>query len=377
MIYLETGQPGHGKTLRAMQLALEFKAKGRAVYVHGVRGLDYVKSGFFPLDDPKQWQDLPDGAVIVIDECYSTFPRRMPGAKVPAYVEAMATHRHRGFDFILICQQAKQQLDTFILGLVDRHEHIRRKFGLKSAVILTWDEFSENTKNSQIKKPWKYPADVMRQNLYESTVQDNTQIKVPWFVWALPVTVALLGFLVWRVNAWFHPEPKGKPAPVPVAVSDERRPAAPLAGVMDGGGRTRRPDDLAAWFKPRVAGQPWTAPAYDDRQVRAEPELYCMAAENGYCGCITEQGTNYVIEANLCRAIARNGVYNPYRSPSRSRGEVDRSRDEDQQREREVTRAAGGGGTAWPGGVGASSYVPPAYPGSWNPDALGKASGGR
>lgn len=86
---------------------MRHKAKGRAVYVHGVRGIDYAAAGFFPLDDPKDWQKLPDGAVVVVDECYSSFPRRMPGAKVPAYVDALATHRHRGFDFILICQQAK------------------------------------------------------------------------------------------------------------------------------------------------------------------------------------------------------------------------------------------------------------------------------
>lgn len=373
MIYLETGQPGHGKTLRAMQLALEFKAKGRAVYVHGVRGLDYVKAGFFPLDDPKDWQALPDGAVVVIDECYSTFPRRMPGAKVPPHVEAMATHRHRGFDFILICQQAKQQLDTFILGLVDQHEHIRRKGGVKGAIILRWDEFSENTKNSNIKQVWKYPGDVMAQNLYESTVQDTTKVRVPWFVWALPVTVLLLGFLVYRVNAWFHPEPK-KPAPVASVESaaraaDQRQ--GGLVGAMGGGaGGVRRPDDLVAWFKPRIAGQPWTAPAYDDRPVRAEPELYCMAAETGDCMCMTEQGTRYELEANLCRTIARNGTYNPYREPIRDRerggdgGQRQRVRDADQVR-------AVAGVDGWPSGVGAQSYTPPATPGTWNPDALG------
>lgn len=74
MIYLITGQPGHGKTLRAMQLALEFQAKGRDVYVSGVRGLKTGEAGFFDLEDPKAWTSLPDGAVIVLDECYSAFP---------------------------------------------------------------------------------------------------------------------------------------------------------------------------------------------------------------------------------------------------------------------------------------------------------------
>lgn len=100
-------------------------------------------------DHAKDWQNLPDGAVVVVDECYSAFPRRMPGAKVPAYVEALATHRHRAFDFLLICQQAKQQVDGFVLGLVEWHEHVRRK---------------------------------MRRQGRDSTVKDTTKIRVPWFI---------------------------------------------------------------------------------------------------------------------------------------------------------------------------------------------------
>lgn len=239
------------------------------MYVHGVRGIDYAAAGFFPLDDPKDWQKLPDGVVVVVDECYSSFPRRMPGAKVPAYVEALTTHRHRGFDFILICQQAKQQMDGFILGLVEWHEHVRRKMGIKAAIILCWDKFSENTNNSQIKKAWKYPRDLMKRNLYESTVMDTTKVRVAWFVWALPVALVVLGVLLWRVWAFFNPE-KPKPAPKPVAPVTAK--AEPSKGLSLGGGTSTRPDDLVAYFKPRIEGQPWTAPAYDSRPVASDPE---------------------------------------------------------------------------------------------------------
>lgn len=361
MIYLYTGQPGHGKTLRAMQIALEFQGKGRDVYVHGVRGLKAAENGFFELPDPRKWQDLPDGAVIVLDECYGAFPRRAPGARVPDYVEAMATHRHRGFDFVLICQQAKQQLDIFLLGLIDRHEHIRRRFGFKKAVILWWDKFSENTNDSTTKFVWSYPAAVMKRNMYESTVQDTTQKKIPWYVWMLPLAILSLVLLVWKVLAFFDP-PKPALAPTPSAQTSK-----PLGQFGGGDQAEKRPDDIAAWLKPRLPGQPWTAPAYDKRPIAAAPELYCVAVDDGSCSCITEQGTRYVLEVKMCRAIARDGTYNPTRQP--------RQQDQPQQQQQAPSEASApsvvGVGEGWPSGVGKPAYTPPGTPGTWQADAFG------
>lgn len=341
--------------------------------MHGVRGIDYAAVGFFPLDDPKDWQSLPDGAVVVLDECYSAFPRRMPGAKVPAYVEALATHRHRAFDFLLICQQAKQQVDGFVLGLVDWHEHVRRKMGVQAAIILCWDKFSENTNNSQIKKPWKYPAEVMKRNLYESTVMDTTKIRVPWFVWALPLTVALLGFLLWRVWAFFTPK-KPKPAPKPQAAVTAKAEPNKAGLSISSGGTSTRPNDLVAYFKPRIEGQPWTAPAYDSRPVVADPEVYCIAVDDGRCNCMTEQGTRYEMDKKICRSIAANGVYNPYRRPANApwQGQQASQANQPQQVPQGGTDGAGasGGSTGWPGGVGAQSYTAPGEPGSWNADVF-------
>lgn len=314
MIYLITGQPGHGKTLRAMQLALEFQAQGREIYVSGIRGLKAAEAGFHELADPKQWQDLPDGSVIVLDECYTSFPRRMPGAKVPGYIEAMATHRHRGFDFILICQQAKQQMDGFLLGLVERHEHVRRRFGLQKSVILYWDKFTENTGNSDTKKLWPFPQEVMKRNLYESTVQDTTQRKVPWFFYALPVAVVILVLCVWEVHGFFAAKTK-KPAHQSGQVDVSGLPLK-ASQASQFGGQNARPDDIAKWMTPRVPGQLWTAPAFDGQPVVSHPEIYCMALETGECNCITEQGTRYDVGLKVCRKLVYDGgYYNPTRPP--------------------------------------------------------------
>lgn len=368
MIYLKTGQPGHGKTLRAVQMALEFKAKGREVYAHGVRGLKYADAGFHELTDATKWQDLPDGAVIFIDECYTVFPKGGGTAKVPDFIEKLATHRHRGFDFILVCQQASKQLHPFIQGLVDQHEHIRRKFGFKKSVILTWDRYESNTRNSDSKKLWSFPGALMKRNLYESTVQDTTEKRIPWWLWAFPVLIGVIAYMVHSSKDFWSGKAQGdEPAQVQGKTSGH-----PLTS---GGGESqpKRPEDLAKWLTARVPGQPWTAPAYDDRPVVSEPELYCIAVDDGRCSCITEQGTKYAVEANLCRALAHGGAYNPTRRPQQPQQQpqaVPAPRSPNDQR---VTAMIGDGLSGDHKAVGAETYQPPGTM-PWNSDPWGGKS---
>ena len=86
--------------------------------------------------------------------------------------------------------------------------------------------------------------------------------------------------------------------------------------------------DYAKDHLPRFGSMPWTAPAFDGREVTADPQLYClssMAGEDGEgkwqdfsCTCLTEQGTAYDISQGECRTLARQGpVYNPYKRQQR------------------------------------------------------------
>lgn len=367
MIYLKTGQPGHGKTLRAIEMALEFQAKGREVYACGVRGLKYADAGFHELTDATKWQDLPDGSVVLIDECYTVFPRGGATAKVPDFIEKLATHRHRGFDFILVCQQASKQLHPFIQGLVDQHEHIRRKFGFKKAIILSWDRYESNTRNSDSKKFWSYPNALMRRNLYESTVQDTTEKRIPWWLWAGPLLVLGIAYLVHNSKQFWDGKAHAESTP---AGSEAR------SGSLVGGGQSqaKRPEDLSKFLTPRIPGMPWTAPAYDDRPVVSEPELYCIAVDDGRCSCITEQGTRQQIEPKLCRMIAANGAYNPTRRPAQ-----DRVQQPPQERPARDTAPSGsqpsvvsadGLSSGWKSGVGSQAYQPPGSM-PWNSDPWG------
>lgn len=86
--------------------------------------------------------------------------------------------------------------------------------------------------------------------------------------------------------------------------------------------------DYATDHLPRFGSMPWTAPAFDGRQITADPQLYCMSSMAGEdatgkwsdfsCTCQTEQGTAYEITQGECRTLARQGpIYNPYRQQRR------------------------------------------------------------
>jgi hypothetical protein len=103
MINLSTGLPGAGKTLFTIAFVKELADKEkRPVFYSGITdlALDWQEI------DAEKWMDAPDGALIVIDECQRIFRPRGSAAKVPEYVSALETHRHKGLDLFLISEAA-------------------------------------------------------------------------------------------------------------------------------------------------------------------------------------------------------------------------------------------------------------------------------
>lgn len=41
----------------------------------------------------------------------------------------LAKHPHRGLDFIFVSQSPAKQVDEFVHDLIERHIHVRRRFG--------------------------------------------------------------------------------------------------------------------------------------------------------------------------------------------------------------------------------------------------------
>lgn len=305
MIRLITGLPGAGKSLRAVWYISEAEKAGRPVYVAGVDGLS---PGDWESCDPNRWQDLPDGALIVVDEAQKVWPTRRVG-EPPAHIRALSEHRHRGFDFILLTQHPAM-VDKYVRTLVGEHQHVIRQFGTQTAKLVTWSECYEDpqslvTRQRGTESLWRYPRALFGR--YKSASMHTVKARLPTRLLLLPV-----GFLVMLVCAYFgYRSVSG----IGSAVA-ESAPAAAITGARSSVPGTLPPDDYVARLIPRVAGQPWTAPVFDGLEVQAEPEIYCVDIDDGAeCRCYTEQITRLLVPRSRCRAIAHAGVYNPFRAP--------------------------------------------------------------
>lgn len=332
MIYQYTGQPGHGKTLHAIDHLLQFKDEGRLVYACNIRDFDYAKTGVLEMTpaDFRNWMEfLPDGAVALVDECYEhgMLPKRPNSTKVPEHVEQLAKHRHRGLDFIFVCQSPDKQTDVFVHDLIERHIHVRRRFGTSFVQLRIFDRFEANAEKAipLVNKRVRLPKRPM--GTYKSTELDTTKRNIPWYYIALWVGLPALAVYAWytwdSLMARFSPDdapppPISAPQPAreadgaPATAADRRRPATTLE------------EHVERWT-PLIASQPWTAPAYADVLTlpNESPRLYCVIGGAGIdgqgglkdagCRCLTEQGTRYRIDRISCELIATNGQYEPFR----------------------------------------------------------------
>lgn len=321
-ITLVTGQPGHGKTQWAIGQALEYVKAGRTVYAGNIRGLKYGDAGFIELTSFDQWESLPDGSVVLWDECYDAIPQRAAGRAVPPHVEALARHRHRGFDFLLIAQQPRQ-LDSFVSGLVERHIHCRRKFGTQLVRLREWDKWEREPDKGTalITGTWKLDPTIWP--LYESATQHTMKRRIPWYVYGLPIAILLVvgafvgvpGLMVKKskaIESSFSDQADGQ--------TGSRGAGAHMlpGGLFRPGDDTSendqlRRDDPLAYMRPRYPAMPWTAPAYDNAPIAAPPRFACMSTPTT-CNCYA-YGNGQVIkwrtDDDLCRVVAREGIYDP------------------------------------------------------------------
>jgi hypothetical protein len=329
VIFWYTGQPGHGKTLHAIDHALRLRDEGRLVYVGNVTEFDYAKARMSPIT-PEQFRDwmnfLPDGAVCLIDEAYEhgMLPKRAPGAHVPPHVEQLAKHRHRGLDFIFVSQSPQTQCDTFVHDLIEQQVHVRRMWGLPFVRLRKFFYMERNPLKATPNVIARVRLPKRPMGLYKSTAMDTTQRHVPWYVIALVVLVpSVIGgaaYMMHHVNEVLHGRQEAtvqageKAAGVAkdgAIATAEPAPAAPTPP------RELRATDYAAWLTPRIPGQPWTAPAYDTLTISPKPpRVFCMiggevGSADKTCTCKTEQGTRYLMDLDQCSLVAINGQYEP------------------------------------------------------------------
>ena len=348
MLYLVTGTPGAGKTINTIKWVNEDerfkeisngkdKPKLRQVYYYGIRDLDpsfgwiemhdredlqqstgtsdnvvpIVEEDLGP--DPLKWYDLPSGSVIIFDEAYNAFPVRHGSKKAPDHVRLLATHRHKGFDIIMICQKVTGQLDSFIRGLVNHHQNYVRVFGSNTVMRFSWDICQENpnsasAKQSAINKTMRYDKKYF--GSYHSADEHTSKVQLPWkqivFLGCGLITLFVVSYL-------FYDRVYGRvddAVEIPVqASSEESRDSFNFtpSKAIDPESMT-----FSQLHTPDIEGLPWTAPVYKELLVPQSwprPAACVVRKALNLCTCYSQQGTPLGVSKDFCFYVVDNGFF--------------------------------------------------------------------
>lgn len=333
MIYLITGLPGNGKTLYTLwHVRDRAKKETRPVYVSGIPELTVPEWHQIDEDQTRQWFDLPDGAIIIIDEAQRIFRPRPGRGDPPPHVAQLETHRHKGYDIYLITQHPSL-IDQNVRRLAGTHRHVQRTFGMHRAVIHEWGEVHMNCelrRNDSSKTNWTFPKDVY--SLYKSAEVHTHKIQMPKQVWYLvALLVALVGLFIF-LKMDLGDRLRGKSP-------DQEKPASPVQaasglpslptpdGFKTDAPRPMTQQEYIESLAPRIPNLAYTAPRYDEVTKPTDAPFPVGCIQSGTdCKCYTQQGTLYKASADFCRnVITHGGIFRDWNSQpaGRSDGRVE------------------------------------------------------
>lgn len=271
MIYLITGQPGNGKTLRAMALMLEeYERNAQAVkegkeqprrFFSNVKGAtaddpEAPNPDAFPwverLPEHNDWTQLPDGAFVQYDEAHADgktpgleryghlFPSTgRPGESDDQRIRAMSTHRHKGVDLVLITQWPSK-VHHQVRTLVGKHIHMNRAMGLQRAGVLTWtrtqaDPYDERQRDKAEEEIWAYPKDLYKRYVSATLHTASYKFRIPRKLWGALSMLFMGIFVAWMLWQFFFKPSQAKPVEEGTAAALARTPSG-VAAVLPGMG---------------------------------------------------------------------------------------------------------------------------------------------
>ena len=311
MITLTTGLPGAVKTLYAGAcITAGGEREGRPVYYSGIADL---RLPWIELEDATRWHELPANSILVIDEAQRIFRPRAPGARVPEYVEALETHRHKGIDLVLITQHPKL-IDSNVRRLTGQHFHVVRIFGMQKATVHEWAEVKEDvesgSRSDSVKQLWAYPTDMFA--AYKSAEVHTHKRRIPMRLFILIALPLVLAGVAWYVAHWISNRVVNPTKPdLPAGQIEAKGQHAPAGAPA---GQTKRAvltgEEYLEVHTPRVPGLAYTASVYDEvtKPIAAPYPAACVTLR-GECRCYTDQATRLDVPGDLCRQIVAKGFY--------------------------------------------------------------------
>lgn len=322
-ISLFTGIPGTGKTNLAVdKLANDKDLQGRPLYVDGVPDLkiphEQIPEGH-SMEDWHVW--APTGSILFIDEAQRIFRPRANGSKVPAHVEALETHRHKGIDIFVVTQHPRL-IDANLKSFVEHHYHISKTFfGRK---LIRWQGCKNPDSSADYKAGTKIPYKLKKRSfsLYKSA-EEHTKIKttIPWALWLLIAALLVVGYFGYKAYSRFFGA-----APHVEAVSTETAVGAQADTAVSGSSQSPVKVVLSVDdYVPRIKEKPETKPIYDNvRQVQTFefPNMCIESKARNVCKCYSHQATLIKdIPEEFCKEYVQNGIFNPYKARTDSQSQ--------------------------------------------------------
>lgn len=318
MINLRTGTPGACKTLSAVEALAKMQARwgknpeeARPIFVHGVKDLalphapvpvkEWREGGAKPPVMVPDWDAMPDGSWVLIDEAQSFFPPRSSAATPPPHVAWLNTHRHRGFDIEVITQHPKL-IDGSLRALVGKHQHFRRLFGGQRSYCYEWDACSDSLSGLNNAVGGYYPFPKKAFQWYKSAeVHTKQKFKLPkWLL--IPVIGIVIGLVaIPRAYSVLTGGIMGKGLSAKVASATASAPAASAA--------------VAAVSAPAQSSLVHAVA----EAIKPTPVAGCMATPTK-CLCVDQAGLAAHVDEDVCRAAAVTlGGLVPYDTTPRPR----------------------------------------------------------
>ena len=320
MLHLVTGTPGQGKTLNTIKYVNEKKDyQGKAVYYHGIKGLN-DSLGWTELseDECYKWFKLPEGSIIIFDEAYTIFPVRNSAKKAPEHIERLARYRHKGFIIFLICQKVNGQLDPFIRGLINKHQHYARIMGSTNIYRFEWPVCQANPDSATARKQSDQTPlrlDKKYYDLYHSADEHNFKASLPKFqlgiLAVLFVFTSFLGYVVYKRFTQDDEADLVAEGEAVQEVSSSSSSSLLSAAVSQPGGLV--PSGFLELYRPEVDGVRWSAPIYRDQWYAdsAPVPTGCHQIGELPCRCNSDQGTTVFVSEEECMHIIKHGFYDP------------------------------------------------------------------
>lgn len=347
MLVIRTGLMGNGKTINTIkEVDAKACAENRPVYYHNVTGLkpEKLKASWFEFEDPHKWFELPQDAIIVVDEAQGWFGVRDPRKEVPLHLSRFEIMRKSGHEVHLITQDPRF-LDVHARRLCNAHIHYWRIFGTNKVSRYELPRIKDDVEK------FSQDRDASRQiitldkkffDVYSSAnANHHFKFKPPrkliFFGLALVALVYLLFRLYTRINGEDAPaqvKPEASSVGSVVGQASEAlgagmRPAAQSVDLT--------PEAYVKARTPRVSDIPSSAPIYDDlTRAQSYPRLSCMSSTDQAflskpgtadrmilgrgpggqligCQCYTQQGSRYPTGLDYCLNVTANGYFDPAR----------------------------------------------------------------